>query len=155
MKKTLLLTLAALCAPGAFAATDIGVSIGINQPGLYGRIDIGNVAAPPVLYYPQPVVIVQGPVAVQQRPIYLHVPPGHAKDWRRYCNRYAACGQPVYFVQDSWYRDQYEPAMRARRGDDQRGRGDYVKYDKGNGKGKDKDKDKDKDKGHGNGKNKD
>ena len=39
------------------AAGDIGVSIGVSQPGFYGRIDIGGVSAPPVLIYPQPVLI--------------------------------------------------------------------------------------------------
>ena len=91
----------------AHAGTDVGVSIGINQPGLYGRIDIGSVSAQPVLVYPRPVVIVASPVAAVQRPIYLHVPPGHAKDWRKHCNYYGACGQPVYFVQEGWYQQYY------------------------------------------------
>jgi hypothetical protein len=91
----------------ALAATDVAVSIGISQPGVYGRIDIGRVPVAPVLVYPQPVVIVPGPVAVVQRPIYMHVPPGHAKNWRKHCGAYNACGQPVYFVQDDWYVQQY------------------------------------------------
>ena len=37
-------------------AADVGVSVSVGQPGFYGRIDIGN-APPPVLIYPQPVVI--------------------------------------------------------------------------------------------------
>lgn len=98
------------------AAADVSVSIGVHQPGVYGRIDIGRVPTPPVVVYEQPVVIVPGPVAVQRRPIYLHVPPGHYRDWRRYCGRYQACGQPVYFVQDRWYRDSYAPP-RPPRGD--------------------------------------
>ncbi|MGL6109033.1 MAG: hypothetical protein ACRC2B_02925 [Rubrivivax sp.] len=100
------LAFAALGLP-AQAGTDVGVSIGISQPGLYGRIDIGSVSAPPVLVYPKPVVIVASPVAVVQRPIYLHVPPGHAKDWRKHCGHYGACGQPVYFVQEGWYQQHY------------------------------------------------
>lgn len=109
---TLALVAASLTAAAPALAADVGVSIGINQPGIYGRIDIGRVPTPPVLVYEQPVVIVPGPVAVQRRPIYLHVPPGHARDWRRYCGRYQACGQPVYFVQDRWYRDTYAPRFR-------------------------------------------
>lgn len=89
------------------AATNVGVSIAIDQPGLYGRVDIGRVAAPPLLVYPKPVVIVQTPVVQYQRPIYMHVPPGHAKDWRKHCRHYAACNQPVYFVNEGWYRDHY------------------------------------------------
>jgi hypothetical protein len=106
MKKIFLsLTLTALALPAL--ATDVGVSIAVGQPGVYGRLDIGRVAAPPVLVYPQPVVITSTPVAVVQRPIYLHVPPGHAKNWRKHCGAYNACGQPVYFVQDSWYEQYY------------------------------------------------
>lgn len=100
-----------LAATGAAHATDVGVSIGISQPGVYGRIDIGR--------FPQPAVVVQQPVWVQQprmvvaqpaEPVYLWVPPGHRKNWRRHCARYNACGAPVMFVQDRWYRDNvYRP----------------------------------------------
>ena len=96
----------AACALPVWAA-DVGVSVAVSQPGLYGRIDIGPVAVAPVLVYPQPVVIVASPVAVKRQPIYMHVPPGHAKNWRKHCGAYNACGQPVYFVKDSWYDDNY------------------------------------------------
>lgn len=91
----------------AFAA-DIGVSVNISQPGFYGRIDVGRVPGP-VLIYPQPVIIEQRTVNVVRQPIYLRVPPGHERHWDKHCSRYQACGQPVYFVQDGWYRDVYEP----------------------------------------------
>jgi hypothetical protein len=94
----------------AFAGphTDVGVSVNIGQPGFYGRIDVGNMPPPPVaVIYPQPVVVVPGPVVVERRPIYLRVPPGHQKNWRRYCGQYAACGQPVYFVRDDYYQAHY------------------------------------------------
>ncbi|RTL28953.1 MAG: hypothetical protein EKK47_14875 [Burkholderiales bacterium] len=100
-------SLATLSATPVFAQTSVGVSIGINQPGVYGRIDIGN-APPPVVVMPQPVVIQPSPVAVYQRPIYLYVPPAHQRDWRRYCSRYSACGQPVYFVREDWVRERWE-----------------------------------------------
>jgi hypothetical protein len=86
----------ALCALAA-EATDIGVSVSINQPGAYGRIDIGN-APPPVVIYPQPVVITQPAVVVRHQPVYMKVPRGHEKNWRKHCHRYDACGVPVYFV---------------------------------------------------------
>ena len=114
MTKPKLLLTAALAAsipasiPAAWA-TDVGVSISVAQPGLYGRIDIGSVPAPPVLVYPRPVVIVPQPVA--QPPIYMHVPPGHAKDWGKHCEHYGACGYPVYFVSDGWYQTHYVPAQ--------------------------------------------
>jgi hypothetical protein len=78
-------------------AADVGVSVSVGQPGFYGRIDIGNFPRPQVIYT-HPVVI--QPVAVMPQPIYLHVPPGHAKDWRKHCRKYSACNQPVYFVRE-------------------------------------------------------
>ncbi len=56
MKRFAIAALFAATSSVAFAATDVGVSISVGQPGFYGRIDIGN-APPPVLVYPQPVVI--------------------------------------------------------------------------------------------------
>jgi len=123
--KTLCLVLAAaaLSAP-ALAGTDVGVSVGINQPGFYGRIDIGSVIAPPVLVYPQPVVIARPAAVVVQQPIYLRVPPGHAKHWRKHCGYYGACARPVYFVQEGWYHKHYA-----------------VRHHYGHGKGKGHDRD--------------
>ena len=91
----------------AHAQTNVGISIGINQPGVYGRINIGNLPPPP-LVYAQPVLIAPPPVVVQRAPIYLYVPPTHQQNWARYCSRYSACGQPVYFVEERWVRERYE-----------------------------------------------
>ena len=104
------LAAAALALPAlpSLAGTDVGVSIGISQPGFYGRIDVGSVGVPPMLIYPQPVVIAAPPPVVVQRPIYLHVPPGHAKHWSKHCGRYDACSRPVYFVRDDWYQRYYD-----------------------------------------------
>ena len=116
MKKLVFLALAACIAAPVFAGPNVGVSIGINQPGVYGRIDIGNYPQP-ALVYPTPVIVAPAPVAVQQRPIYLYVPAPQQRDWRRYCGRYNACGQPVYFVQDRWVRERYQsehPGWRGR-----------------------------------------
>lgn len=87
-------------------ATDVGVSVGVGQPGFYGRLDIAGVP-PPQLLYAEPILVQPVPVGVVRQPMYLHVPPGHAKNWRKHCGRYNACGQPVYFVQESWYNDVY------------------------------------------------
>jgi hypothetical protein len=126
MKRIAIAALFAVSSSVAFAA-DVGVSISVGQPGFYGRIDIGNAPAP-VLVYPQPVVI--QPVRAAQ-PIYLHVPPGHAKDWRKHCSKYNACAQPVYFVKDDWYNTVYVPHYQSEKG---HGKGNG----KGNGKGKGK-----------------
>ena len=109
MKKlALIAVLAGACLSGsAFAQTSVGVSIGINQPGVYGRINIGNYPQP-VLVSPQPVIIAPPPVVIRRQPIYLYVPPGHQQNWGKHCMRYNACGQPVYFVQEQWVRERYQ-----------------------------------------------
>lgn len=68
-------------------------------PGVYGQIQIGN-APPPPLLYSQPVVIHRPAVRVPVEPMYLYVPPGHAKNWGKHCARYDACSRPVYFVKE-------------------------------------------------------
>ena len=113
-------------------AADIGLSVSIGQPGFYGRIDIGN-QPQPMLVYPTPVIIQPVPVGVVYQPIYLHVPVGHQKDWRKHCKSYGACGQPVYFVQEDWYNNDYAPRHREK----QRGGGREKGKDKDKHKGKD------------------
>ena len=126
----------------AFAA-DVSVSVSIGDPGFYGRIDIGGYPPPQVIYR-QPRIIVREVEVESRPPIYLRVPPGHAKNWRKHCHKYNACGERVYFVQDNWYTHEYVPHYREQyrdgNRDDNHGK---QKKDK-----KDKDKDK-KDKGHG------
>ena len=125
---------------GATAATSVSVSIdGLVSPGVYGRINIGN-APPPVLVYPQPVVIYQTVRPVQASPIYLHVPPGQSRDWARYCRQYNACGQPVYFVRSA----EYEPGYRNKHEDKDEYKRKYKhkdKHDNGKGRGRGHDKD--------------
>ena len=111
MNKFVALLVVAAAAASASAGTGVGVSIDINQPGVYGRINIGNVA-PPMLVYSQPVIIAPAPVGVQMQPIYLYVPPGHQKNWAKHCARYNACGQPVYFVQEKWVKERYQQHQR-------------------------------------------
>ena len=103
---TLFAALAATAVSSAYAGSNVGVSIDINQPGVYGRINIGNMP-PPAVVYAEPVVMVPAPIAVYQQPIYLYVPPAHQANWGRYCNAYSACGQPVYFVQETWVKERY------------------------------------------------
>jgi hypothetical protein len=124
------------------APAQAAVSVAIGEPGFYGRIDIGGMPAPQVIY-PQPVIIAAPPQPIPRSPIYLRVPPGHAKNWARYCGRYDACGQPVYFVQDGWYHNEYAPRYREQR------RGPPP------GRGWDRDRDHDRGHGHGNGRGRD
>ncbi len=87
--------------PVAWAA-DVGVSIAISEPGVYGRIDIGRFPQPAVIL-PQPVIIAPPPAGAVVQPVYMWVPPGHRKNWAKHCARYGACGVPVYFVRHDWY----------------------------------------------------
>jgi len=111
-------------------ATDVGISVTIGQPGFYGQIDIGGYPRP-VLLYPQPIMVERVPVG--RPPLYLRVPPGHAKHWDRHCHEYRACGERVYFVKDDWYHREYVPRYQERHGgryDDNRS--DYREDDRGN-----------------------
>ena len=105
MKTILALVLAVAGAGSAVAQTS--VSIGINQPGVYGRVQIGDIPRP-ALWRPEPVIVAPPRVVVHQQPVYLYVPPAHQQNWRRYCGHYRACGQPVYFVRDEWVRERWE-----------------------------------------------
>lgn len=135
MKKWIALGMLACTLAPAFAQTSVGVSVGINQPGVYGRIDIGNFPQPP-LVYPQPVVIMPSPVAGYQQPIYMYVPPGHQKNWAKHCYRYNACGQPVYFVQENWVRERYEQGHGRHddEGQDRRYPGGPGRHERGHGR---------------------
>ena len=51
-------------------AADVGVSISVSQPGVYGRIDLGRFPQPQVIVT-QPVIIVQpegAPVVISPEP---------------------------------------------------------------------------------------
>ncbi|RFP16251.1 MULTISPECIES: hypothetical protein [unclassified Duganella] len=154
--KAKILAASLLALSSAAFASDVGVSINIGQPGFYGRIDIGDYPQPQVIY--REPMIVQRPVRyVESAPIYLRVPPGHAKHWDKHCGAYNACGQRVYFVQDGWYQNQYVPRYRDRHGD---GRHEERHDDRHDDRRDDRhddrrDDDHGKGHGHGNGHNKD
>lgn len=93
-------------------AADVGLSVSIGQPGFYGQIDIGDYPRPRVIYS-QPMIIDRG-IYMDRPPLYLHVPPGHSKNWRKHCHKYRACGQQVYFIRDDWYEREYVPRYQER-----------------------------------------
>ena len=126
MKRLVALALAAGAAVPALAETNVGVSIGINQPGVYGRVTIGDVPAP-ALWHPEPVIVAPPRGVVQQQPVYLYVPEKHQHNWRRYCGQYHACGQPVYFVREEWVRERWEH--------EHHDHGKHKGWDKGRGHG--------------------
>ena len=92
-------------------AADAQVNVivqGQVAPGVYGRVEIGNAPPPPVVYA-EPRIVVRP--ATLPPPVYLHVPPGHAKNWKKHCKKYDACGQPVYFVKSA----EYEPKKKKKK----------------------------------------
>lgn len=105
---SLLLSLSAL--PGLPAmADDLGINVileGEVAPGVYGRVELGNDSRPDI-YYREPMIIVSDSKYARSRPVYLHVPPGHAKNWGKHCSKYRACDRPVYFVRSAEYDEQY------------------------------------------------
>lgn len=113
-------------------AADVGVSLSIGQPGFYGQLDIGDFPQPRVIY-PQPIIIER--VRVERPPLYLRVPPGHAKNWRKHCSEYNACGERVFFVHDDWYEREYVPRYEEKHRD-RRGNKKKNRHDNGNGHGR-------------------
>jgi hypothetical protein len=97
----------ALIGAGVGHAGDLNIRIilaGHIAPGIYGQVDLGD-EAPPPLVYAEPVLVV--PVARPLPPVYLYVPTGHVRYWRRYCHQYNACSRPVYFVRPPEYEPGY------------------------------------------------
>ena len=121
-----MLVAAALTAAAAQGlAQEVRVMVsGEVAPGVYGRVDISSGPRPP-LVSPDPVVVVRQ--ARAPGPIYLHVPPGHAKNWSKHCKKYDACSRPVYFVKSA----EYEPGYK------HPGKGAEKSAGKGKGKGRD------------------
>ena len=108
-------------------------------PGVYGEVQVGNAPPPPVVYA-QPVIIV--PPAHHDhdegRPIYLHVPPGHAKNWARHCREYNACNRQVYFVKSAEYEPGYHAPKHRDEGrrDERRDEGRRDEGGRGEGRGR-------------------
>ncbi len=98
-----------LCAGiGGARAGDLDIRVMLSGqvvPGVYGQVQFGNDRPPPVVYA-QPMLI--EPQAIPPPPVYLHVPPGHARNWRRHCGEYHACNRPVYFVRSAEYDPEYQ-----------------------------------------------
>jgi hypothetical protein len=103
----LIAILAVLAAGSSYAGgVDVRVMLsGQVVPGVYGQVNIGTDARPPVVYA-QPMVI--EPQYAPPPPIYLHVPPDHARNWRKHCHEYDACNRPVYFVRSQEYDPEYQ-----------------------------------------------
>lgn len=141
--KRLLLTSLLILAASPLYATDVGISISVEQPGFYGQINIGDFPRP-MLIYRDPLIITHTHQGVMLEPIYLYVPPGHAKHWSKHCRSYNACGRRVYFVQESWYNKVYVPRHKEHGHGQGKNHGSDEKHDRG-----------ERDRDHGRGHNKD
>ena len=132
------LAAAATCAEAQNVSVNAVIS-GQVVPGVYGQVVLGNAPPPPVVYQ-QPVVVEPAPVvmgAPPLEPLYLHVPPGHAKHWNKHCHEYHACNRPVYFVRSQEYEPGFDMERWRREHRDQdhdRGHGkhgDHDEHDRG------------------------
>lgn len=127
---------AAACAEAQNVSVN-AVITGQVVPGVYGQVVIGNQPPPPVVYQ-QPMIVQPPPVvmgAPPVEPIYLHVPPGHARHWRKHCHEYHACDRPVYFVRSA----EYEPGFDRERWEREHGHGHGHDRDEDHGHGHDHD----------------
>jgi hypothetical protein len=142
---TVSLAAIALAFAGAALAGDLGIHIilsGEVAPGVYGQVQIGNVSPPP-LVYAQPMLIEVQPAP--RPPVYLHVPPGHARNWRRHCREYNACNRPVYFVRSAEYEPDYDRDRHYREDD----HGHEHGHDREDDHGREHGHDREGDHGHG------
>ena len=111
MRTLYLAAIVAISGARLCAAGELGINVIVSgqvAPGVYGQVQIGNNAAPPPVVYAQPMVVEALPNVAPLPPVYLHVPPEHARDWRHHCSEYHACGRPVYFVKSAEYEPNYE-----------------------------------------------
>ena len=133
ISRILIMSALAVVATGA-GAQNVSVNAVITGevvPGVYGQVVLGN-RAPPPLVYPQPIIVQPAPVVVGAppvEPIYLHVPPGHAKNWHKHCHEYHACDRPVYFVRSAEYEPGYDKHGHGHH-DEDRGDHDHGDHDR-------------------------
>ena len=72
MKRLFFAVIASLAYGPAFAG-DVNATIGFNQPGFYGQINIGGFPRPQVIYA-QPVWVQRPAKVVYVEPVYLRAP---------------------------------------------------------------------------------
>src|ERR1700676_829663 len=112
MRQWFMISMAAVTLAGAGVgrAGDLGINVilsGQVAPGVYGQVQLGNAAPPPVVYAQPMLIEPQQYAYAPPPPVYLHVPPGHAKNWRKHCREYNACNRPVFFIRSAEYEPDY------------------------------------------------
>ena len=101
-------------AVGAVALTALGAAVSAHaqpdaayrnvtsggplRPGVYGRIVPAAEAPPPPLIYTKPVIANAVFVPAEVTPVYLYVPPGQVRHWKKHCARWKACDEAVLTV---------------------------------------------------------
>src|ERR1700686_4901307 len=128
---------------GSAHAGDLDIRVMLSgqvAPGVYGQVHLGNDRPPPVVYA-QPMLI--EPMEAPPPPIYLHVPPEHARNWRKHCREYNACNRPVYFVRSQ----EYDPEYQRHYQDHERER----ELERQRWQDRERDQERDHDRGHGRG----
>ena len=150
LQTSVLVSLLLSCLTAYAGEPSINITVsGEVTPGVYGEIQIGNAPPPPVVYV-TPVIITPRPHHDEDKPVYLHVPPGHAKNWARHCREYNACNRHVYFVRSAEYEPGYSGDHDGMRGNERKhehrgdGRRDEGRRDEGS-------RGEDSGHGHGNG----
>jgi hypothetical protein len=107
------LFLAALCFTGAAYGGPV------PDPAFFGRLDMAGMPKPQLMSK-RPVRAVGLAHDDGATPLVLHVPPGQERRWGAACQAYGACGVPVLFVTEAWYRQVYLPRVGAQDGREQR-----------------------------------
>lgn len=97
MKKFIALAALALASLGASAQS---ITIGVDQPGMFGSITIHDDEDVRV-YNSNPVAVHS--TRSRLAPLYIRAPREHRLNWATYCVHYNACYREVYFVSDTWY----------------------------------------------------
>jgi hypothetical protein len=110
-RKVAVATLVMVAGSQIAAADGIGTRAAASAPatpGVYGRLDVDSKQNPPLVF--EHAMFIEAPeTAGKVAPLYLHVPPEHAKNWKKHCAKYQACKQPVYFVKSAEYEPGYDP----------------------------------------------
>ena len=77
--------------------------------GTFGRVDLSGLKKKPKVINKKPIVIDTPALRARQKasgpvkPSYIFAPRVYYTGWERFCSRYDACAEPVYFIDHDWY----------------------------------------------------
>jgi hypothetical protein len=125
MKHIMIATLAVAGTAASAAGFDESAYFGRIDPAQAPRIEVTRTRA----LQANAGAVVSLKAGAAASPVYLHVRPEEERRWAAYCAAYAACGVPVLFVKESWYREVYLPAIGRDDGREQRYL-DHVRFER-------------------------